>query len=184
MTSSTGCSGLTRFGSPPSRAMPSRIAARSTTAGHAGEVLQQHAGGRERDLLLRRALHVPRRQRLDVGRLHEPAVLVAQQVLEQDLQRVRQARDLGESGRSAARAGCKSGRSARRPRARCACRSCSRSPSGDRTTNDWQRSTRTVDRRRIGTATQWRLRRTTLVVRTSCTICTESRHQRVRIGHN
>ncbi len=33
MTSSTGCSGFTFFGSPPSRAMPSRMAARSTTAG-------------------------------------------------------------------------------------------------------------------------------------------------------
>ena len=33
MTSSTGCSGLTLRGSPPSRTMPSRIAARSTTAG-------------------------------------------------------------------------------------------------------------------------------------------------------
>ena len=33
MTSSTGCSGLTFRGSPPSRTMPSRIAARSTTAG-------------------------------------------------------------------------------------------------------------------------------------------------------
>ena len=33
MTSSTGCSGLTFFGSPPSLTMPSRIAARSTTAG-------------------------------------------------------------------------------------------------------------------------------------------------------
>ena len=57
----------------------------------AGEVLEQHACRRERDLLLRRALHVPARQRFDVGRLHEPAVLVAQQVLEQDLQRERQA---------------------------------------------------------------------------------------------
>ena len=33
MTSSTGWSGFTLFGSPPSRAIPSRIAARSTTAG-------------------------------------------------------------------------------------------------------------------------------------------------------
>ena len=33
MTSSAGCSGLMRAGSPPRRATPSRIAARSTTAG-------------------------------------------------------------------------------------------------------------------------------------------------------
>ncbi len=41
-----------------------------------------------------RALDVPARERLDVGRLDEAAVLVAQQVLEQDLQRERQPRDL------------------------------------------------------------------------------------------
>ena len=33
MTSSAGCSGFTRPGSPPRRTTPSRIAARSTTAG-------------------------------------------------------------------------------------------------------------------------------------------------------
>ena len=33
MTSSTGCIGFTREGSPPSLTTPSRIAARSTTAG-------------------------------------------------------------------------------------------------------------------------------------------------------
>ena len=56
---------------------------------HAGEVLQQHAGWSERDLPLSGALHVPPRERLDVGRLDEAAVLVAEQVLEENLQRVR-----------------------------------------------------------------------------------------------
>ena len=67
-------------------------------AGHAGEVLQQDARRHERDLRLRGALDVPARQRLDVGGLHGPAVLVPQQILEQDLQRVRQPLDLGKSG--------------------------------------------------------------------------------------
>ena len=67
-------------------------------AGHAGEILQQDARGHERHFALRGALHVPRRERLDVGLLHEPAVFLAEQVLQQDLQRVRQAGDVGESG--------------------------------------------------------------------------------------
>ena len=66
-------------------------------ARNSGKVLQQHARGHERDLALRRALHVPARQRLDIGRLHEAAVLVAKQIFEKDFQRVRQARDLGEA---------------------------------------------------------------------------------------
>ena len=54
MTSSTGCSGLTFFGIA---AEPHDAVAhgREIDDGrHAGEVLQQHARGRERDLLLRR----------------------------------------------------------------------------------------------------------------------------------
>ena len=44
MTSSAGTSGLILAGSPPSCCMASRIVARSTTAGHAGQVLQDHPG--------------------------------------------------------------------------------------------------------------------------------------------
>ncbi len=55
-------------------------------AGHAGEILEQDARGHERDLALRGALHVPFRKLLDVGGLDEPAVLLAQQILEQDLE--------------------------------------------------------------------------------------------------
>ena len=60
-------------------------------AGHAGEILQQDARGHERDFALRGTLHVPRRQRLDVGLLDEPAILVPEQILQQNLERVRQA---------------------------------------------------------------------------------------------
>ena len=55
-------------------------------ARHAGEVLQDHARGRERDLLRGLRVRVPRRERLDVLAPDADAVLVAQQVLEQHLQ--------------------------------------------------------------------------------------------------
>ena len=94
MTSSAGTSGLIFAGSPPRSAIASRIAARSTIAGHAGEVLHHHARRREGDLLGRLGVVVPARQRLDVLLADGHAVLVAQQVLEQDLQRERQPRDV------------------------------------------------------------------------------------------
>ena len=61
-------------------------------ARHAGEVLQDHPRGRERDLLGRLGLGVPGRERLDVLAADADAVLVAQQVLEQHLQREGQPR--------------------------------------------------------------------------------------------
>ena len=61
--------------------------------GHAGEILQDHAGGREGDLIVLRRLRLPARQRLDVRPGDVPPVLVAEEVLEQDLQRERQAAD-------------------------------------------------------------------------------------------
>ena len=61
--------------------------------GHAGEVLQQHAAGHEGDLLRRHALAVPRGQRAHVVGLHRLAVFAAQQVLQQNAQRVRQMLD-------------------------------------------------------------------------------------------
>jgi hypothetical protein len=63
-------------------------------ARHPGEVLQHHAGGCEGDLVRRIGLRVPPRQRLDVLGADPDPVLVAQQVLQQDLQRERQARDV------------------------------------------------------------------------------------------
>ena len=91
----------------------------------AGEVLQDHARGREGDLLRRLGLRVPRRERLDVLAADADAVLVAQQVLEQHLQREGQPRDV--VGRLAAPRGGRSRTRARRPRARRARRRNSRS---------------------------------------------------------
>src|SRR5690606_26663903 len=55
-------------------------------AGHAGEVLQHHARGHERDLGVRLGPRIPARHRLDVLAAHgHPAVLVPEQVLQQDL---------------------------------------------------------------------------------------------------
>jgi hypothetical protein len=59
-------------------------------AGNAGEVLQQHARGHERDFLLHVRGRVPIGHRADVVSLDEGVVFAAQQVLEQDLHRVRQ----------------------------------------------------------------------------------------------
>ncbi len=60
--------------------------------GHAGEVLHQHARWRERDLLARLLLRIPAGESFDVGGAHRTRSLVAQQVLEQHLQRERQPR--------------------------------------------------------------------------------------------
>ena len=78
--------------------MPSRIAARSTTHGHAGEVLQQDARRHEGDFLLGVLGRIPAGEGADVVGLDEGVVLAPQQVLEQDLQRVRQLGDLREAG--------------------------------------------------------------------------------------
>src|SRR6185437_3685315 len=59
--------------------------------GHTGKVLQQHAAGAERDLLFRTSGHVPLGHRLDVAALDEGAVLVAEQILEEDLETEREA---------------------------------------------------------------------------------------------
>ncbi len=67
---------------------------------HPGEVLHDHARGRERDLLGGSRRRVPRRQRLDVRRVDRSVALRAQQVLEQDLQRERQARHVEAGGES------------------------------------------------------------------------------------
>ena len=60
-------------------------------AGHAGEVLHDHAGGRELDLLGRLRLGVPAGQRADVVGGDVGAVLGAQEVFQQDFQAVREA---------------------------------------------------------------------------------------------
>ena len=62
--------------------------------GHAGEVLHQDPRRGERDLDAGLGVRVPARKRLDVLGAHRLPVLVPQQVLEQDLQRERQPRDV------------------------------------------------------------------------------------------
>ena len=61
--------------------------------GDAGEVLHQHAGRGERDLLAGFRLGVPVGQSGDVVLSDIDAIFVAQQVLQQDLQAIRQAAD-------------------------------------------------------------------------------------------
>ena len=63
-------------------------------AGDAGEVLHDHAGGRELDLLVGRGAGVPAGDRLDVVGGDVRAVLGAEQVLQQHLQREGQALDV------------------------------------------------------------------------------------------
>ncbi len=61
-------------------------------AGHAGEVLHDDARRREGNFVIRCRLRIPVEQRLDVAARHIDAIFKAQQVLQQDLQRERQAR--------------------------------------------------------------------------------------------
>ena len=59
--------------------------------GHAREVLQDDARGREGDLVRRWRAWIPGEQRLDVTLFDVDAVFEAQQIFEQDFQRIRQA---------------------------------------------------------------------------------------------
>ena len=61
---------------------------------NAGEVLQEDAARRERDLLRRLGARHPAGDGLDVGRRHADSVLHPQHVLEEDPERVRQAPDV------------------------------------------------------------------------------------------
>ena len=61
---------------------------------HPGEVLHQHACRHVRDLAARLVRRHPARERLDVVAGDDLPVLVAQQVLEQDLEREREPRDV------------------------------------------------------------------------------------------
>ena len=64
--------------------------------GHAGEVLHEHPHRAEGDLAVAAACRRPARQGLDVPGRHAVAVLVPEQVLQQDLERERQARDIAQ----------------------------------------------------------------------------------------
>src|SRR5450759_1343529 len=61
-------------------------------ARHAGEVLQYDSGGRECDLMRWRSIRVPGEERLDIASFDVDAVFKAQEILEQNLQGIRQAR--------------------------------------------------------------------------------------------
>ena len=63
-------------------------------ARHAGEVLQDDARGREGDLVRGRRGRVPLEQCLDIGARDAHAVFEAQQILQQDLERVGQPGEL------------------------------------------------------------------------------------------
>ena len=75
-----------RCGSPPS--LRDRVAHRGEIddGGNAGEVLEQHAAVRKAISFSTLPFTSQRRHRLDVGRLHEGAVLVPEQILEEDLE--------------------------------------------------------------------------------------------------
>ena len=60
---------------------------------HAGEILQQHAAGHEGDFLRRNALAGPRGERPHVVGLHRFAVFAAEQIFQQNAERVRQVLD-------------------------------------------------------------------------------------------
>ena len=61
-------------------------------AGDAGKILHDHAGGSEGNLVRGLRLGIPVEERLDVGTGHIDAVFKAQQILQQDLQGIGQAR--------------------------------------------------------------------------------------------
>ena len=98
MTRSTGTSGLIFSGSPPRMFMPSRMAARSTTAGTPVKSCISTRAGRKPISLLGLALVVqPVGHGLDVGLGDRAAIFVAQQVLQQHLHREGQLGDAGEA---------------------------------------------------------------------------------------
>jgi hypothetical protein len=66
--------------------------------GHAGEVLQQHARRSEGDLAVGRARGLPVRECFQIAGIDGLAVLVPEQVLEHDLERVRQAAGVEPAG--------------------------------------------------------------------------------------
>ena len=79
-----------RVGSPPSAFIAARIAARSTTAGTPVKSCSSTRAGMNAISLAGVGLRIPAGERADVRFLDLLAVLVAQQVLEQDAQRERQ----------------------------------------------------------------------------------------------
>jgi hypothetical protein len=92
-----GKSGLMREASPAERRNGVAHRRQIDHARHAGEVLQYDARRKKGDLGDGFGVRVPVRERQHVVALDAHAVLVAQQILEQDLERVRQTRDVDAS---------------------------------------------------------------------------------------
>ena len=97
MTRSTGTSGLIFSGSPPSAGHRVAHGGEVDHGRHAGEILHQHARRAEGDLALARLRRQPGGDAPDVVGGDRAAVLEAQQVLEQHLQREGQAGDAGQA---------------------------------------------------------------------------------------
>ncbi len=99
ITRSTGTRGLIASGSPPLRAIARAQRGQVDDGRDAGKVLQQHAGGRVRDLDLGRRSRVVARQVAHVG-LADGArqVGLAQGVLQEHLDRERQPAEVSASG--------------------------------------------------------------------------------------
>ncbi len=95
MTSSAGSSGLIFLGSPPMRFMASRMAARSTTAGTPVKSCSSTRAGVKAISLSGLAFGVPVGQGRDVGGADGLAVLGAEEVFQEDLERERQAGRVG-----------------------------------------------------------------------------------------
>ena len=98
MTRSTGTSGLIFFGVGAEARRGVAHGGEVDDRRNAGEILHQHAGRAEGDLVAGRAAVLePVGDGADVVGLDGAAVLVAQQVLQQHLQREGQARDAGQA---------------------------------------------------------------------------------------
>ena len=91
MTSSAGASGLTFVASPPELLDGLAHGGEIDDARDAGEVLHQHARRGELDLHAGLGVRVPPAERADVVFGDVRAVLRAQEVLQKDLQAVREA---------------------------------------------------------------------------------------------
>ena len=88
ITSSTGCRGLIRAGSPPSCLHGVAHGGEVDHAGDAGEILEEDAAGGEGDFFVGLGIFIPGGHRTHVFLLHVAAVFGAQQVLEQDAEAV------------------------------------------------------------------------------------------------
>ena len=97
ITSSAGSRGLIFFASPPIRAMASRIAARSATAGTPVKSCSKTRAGMNAISARVCRRRLPFRQCLNVGGPHEAAVFLAQQIFEQHANGKRQLHHMSDA---------------------------------------------------------------------------------------